>query len=326
MRPRTLLVCLGWVVGLLVFCLLLFLGFGWLVSKQPPWLESLVGRERFYRWYQTYAKTAATFLPGDRDGDGVCDGLELFLGTDPGNPLSCPAMVLAPGHCGLQISTYSDPKRTWGDEILGYLLQAGERREVHDRIVVSGAADVFAFPPGFRLRLTPPPGVSLAAAGGSFVTGPIIVPVASDGSIDFEIEASTKSANGKGSLGNLSMVNAATGAILFSTPIRLIRAEQDAVVASVEEVHQDDPLYARSGVGEPEKMRALRLQWAAPGGSHSVLIEVARDVPDAKWYQVCVDSPRATSRFLPQRRVADRLNGYTGPLKFRIVPFRLLLP
>jgi hypothetical protein len=306
--------------------LLVFFGIGWALSTQQSWLEHLVGRERFDRWYQTYAKTAATLLPGDRDGDGVCDGLELFLGTDPGKASSCPTMSLVPGHCGFQITAQSDPKRPWGDEILGYLLQAGEQREVHDRIVIGGAADVFAFPPSFRLRLTPPPGVSLATADGPFVRGPLIVPVAADGSIDFEIEASTESGNGKGFLRNLSMANVATGAILFSTPIRLIRAEENAVVAMAKEVHPDNPSYAQSGVSEPEKIRVLRLQWTAPRNSHSVLIEVARDIPEAKWCQVCIDSPHATSRLLPQRRVADQFNDYPGPLKFRIVPFRLLLP
>jgi hypothetical protein len=43
--------------------LLAFFGIGWSVSRRQPWLEYRVGRERFWRWYQSYATTAARFFP-----------------------------------------------------------------------------------------------------------------------------------------------------------------------------------------------------------------------------------------------------------------------
>ena len=330
MRRRTLFLCLTWAVGLLLVCLLLYVGFGWLVSRKQPWLERLAGRERFYRWYQSYAKTAATLLPGDRDGDGVCDGLELFLGTDPGNASSCPRMYLILDHGGFEIFPRAEMKELpLPNELVsfdGSLLRPGERREVHSQIIIGGAVDVATFPSSFRLRLTPPAGIALATVGGPFVTGPLVVPVARDGSIDFEIQASTESRSGKRYPGNISMANAATGTILFSTPIQ-IGGTEGALAATVDEVRKENPLYAQFSFREPEKMRFLRLQWTTISpGTPWILVEAARDTPDAKWYPIYLCSGRQTSCLLAQRRVANRFNDYTGPLRFRIVPFPLSAP
>jgi hypothetical protein len=197
--------------------------------------------------------------------------------------------------------------------VRGYLLQPGERREIHDRIMVYQEGGLLIFAQGFRLRLTPPPGISLATVGGPFVTGPIVVPVASDGSIDFEIRASAESANAKPLTGDISMANAATGAHLFLMPVRLIWAE-DALVATVDEV-------GHSRVGN------LRLHWATIlPGPQLALIEAARDTPDAKWYQIGTCPPDRTSCFLFHWRVTNFVDDYTGPLKFRIVPFRYSPP
>ena len=79
-------------LGMVMFCLFAFVGFGWVVWRHWNWLEKVMDGDRENRIWEWYGHAAAGLAPWDSDGDGYCDGLELFLETDPQKSASRPAV------------------------------------------------------------------------------------------------------------------------------------------------------------------------------------------------------------------------------------------
>lgn len=75
-------------LGMLLLCLLLFVGLGWMAALHRDWLEKVIAYRRIIRIYNWYAHIADHLAPQDSDGDGCSDGLELYTGMNPRNPLS----------------------------------------------------------------------------------------------------------------------------------------------------------------------------------------------------------------------------------------------
>ena len=66
----------------------------------------------------------------------------------------------------------------------------------------------------------------------------------------------------------------------------------------------------------------------APAEADGVVIEVARDRPDAEWFVACYPRERTdTTCPLVRRTGGSGVGGqYAGPLKFRAVPYRKAYP
>ncbi|HEY3901510.1 MAG TPA: thrombospondin type 3 repeat-containing protein [Chthoniobacter sp.] len=196
---------IGFGLGLMLF-LLAFVGFGWAIQTNQYWLYSLLGDARIKRFYAGYAHTAEGLLPEDHDGDGVSDGVELWLGTNPLNSSLHPHFLV---DCGTANSSppwtnFAKPRPCLLD------LRPTERAALRGIVeIVDIPNDVgYRFPRTFQLRITPPKHVQIAQPGGELSTGPIVVPVTVDGSFMFDLlpEADFSKVMG----GNLFIDNART--------------------------------------------------------------------------------------------------------------------
>jgi hypothetical protein len=111
--------------------------------------------------YAAYAQALGWLRPGDRDGDGVRDGCEIFCQTDPKDPYDHPRIILYqfPGFQAFDPASVSDTsydERLKGDpgELGDVLLQPGERRHMQFQLSVLGIATPFAA--GTKVFLIPP--------------------------------------------------------------------------------------------------------------------------------------------------------------------------
>src|SRR5947207_8702537 len=75
-------------------CLAGYIGLGWAVWSGQGWLLRAVGSHKYQRLYRSYENVAVGLFPGDRDGDGACDGLEYFRGTDANSASNHPSFHL----------------------------------------------------------------------------------------------------------------------------------------------------------------------------------------------------------------------------------------
>jgi hypothetical protein len=82
-----------------------YIGLGWAVWSDQPWAYWILGYTRFERVHDAYQHAMENFFSGDRDGDGVRDGQELWERSDPLNPKQ---------HAGLVIEWDTDGFRAWG--------------------------------------------------------------------------------------------------------------------------------------------------------------------------------------------------------------------
>ncbi len=76
-------------LGMLLLMAVVFAGLGWMVARKPANVISVIGLDKERRLWSWYLVFMANLLSGDRDGDLVCDGAELFCGTDPNSAVSC---------------------------------------------------------------------------------------------------------------------------------------------------------------------------------------------------------------------------------------------
>lgn len=87
-------------LGMLALGLFVFIGIGWVVSRQPSWLLRVMDDNKRNLLWTWYAQASDGLAPWDSDGDGFGDGLELFYGTDSRNPYNSPPFDVAPVYIG----------------------------------------------------------------------------------------------------------------------------------------------------------------------------------------------------------------------------------
>ena len=131
-----------------------------------------------------YADAAATLLPGDADGDGVCDGLEYFFQTDPHNPASHPHLGISnsPGNLALSGDLGSEFFIPTDHRLF---VRHEERQHLQCWMLI--ANEPHPMPAGFQVRLTPSADLAVALPGGPPAPGALLVPVARDGTIPFDV-------------------------------------------------------------------------------------------------------------------------------------------
>lgn len=77
-------------LGMVLLFASVFVGFGWVVSRHWEWSQKIIGRDRNVQLYKWYARAAAGLISWDSDGDGYCDGIEVYFESDPRNPRNHP--------------------------------------------------------------------------------------------------------------------------------------------------------------------------------------------------------------------------------------------
>lgn len=309
-------------IGGILCPFLVYIVLGWAVWSDQPWLHRALGHSGFWRLHTAYARAAAALLPSDRDGDGVCDGLELFFHTDPRNALDHPSIFLRLEHGGIDASVS-------GDTFAGGLstrdvlfTRPGQRLAVHGYICAGDVAGLV--PRHFQVQITPPSFATAAPPGGVPAAGPLTVNVAADGAVTFDLLAAPDvTTTEEGSPKYLTITNAATSENLSSLQVRRIFAAGEPIPLSTSPVpvqpHVDD------GLGfwlPPAKSVQLQMPFvfAPQVRGETYVVEAARDQPGAEWFPI--GSYRWPPVVARQSLNPNARNAYTGPLKFRVVPTR----
>jgi len=296
-----------------------YIGLGWAVWSDQIWLLAVVGADRFEHLHTAYGDVMATLLPGDQDGDGVSDGAELFLRTNPGSPRLHPPLGLHWERGGF--IAYDTTDLTIGgpmDSFVFYdlLPQADRRVVLRGRVLLEDRHH--SFPSGFQLRLTPPAHGQLALPGGVPSTSPLLVPVAADGTFAFELQV-LEGADVDAQLREVITVDTATTTErLDEVGVRYLHSlSPPAPVAIVESRPSGGDSRTHTSYGT---CRTIHLQWL-PGNPSALylLLEAARDETGAEWFPIYLYPPATTTCSLSH--LVENLDyPYTGRLKFRITP------
>lgn len=176
-------------LGTVLLMAVLFVGLGWVVWAHMDWVRKIVGQEKAFRLSDWYMARMMDVLPGDRDGDGACDGAEVFWNSDPQNPWNTPLFhpycISRPsiiGYCGERLTT------RWGHDLINGLQP---------------------WPRGFRAVVTADePVLLLKDAVGPPTKGPLVVTANARGEVEFDMlaesvfwDAHVEFDNSAGSLG-----------------------------------------------------------------------------------------------------------------------------
>src|SRR5436853_5461125 len=74
--------------GVVLLCAGVYLGLGWAVRSRQDWLLRILSERRVDALDLSYRRAVSALLDRDSDGDGFCDGMEWYSGSDPKNPQS----------------------------------------------------------------------------------------------------------------------------------------------------------------------------------------------------------------------------------------------
>lgn len=279
-------------LGMLLLMAVVFTGLGWIVARDFRRVCGVIGVARGFRLSNFYLGIMATLMAGDRDADGVCDGVELLLGTDPRNSMSCPEfnfMWVSP-----------DPKVAYcGERVAARCLQVTELGDVR-------------WPRGFRALVSANEPILLPKDGaGPPTKGPLVVPVNESGEVKFDIMAESSFGDVRVEFGN-----AANNQGLKYEVARFPGWRAPPITASI----NGGPSVAVP-LSLPIFDDGLRnIQWGAPvGWSSGYVIEAAREAGNGIWQPVHEVRPTET-RWKFANDPWNYFDDYTGPLKFRVVP------
>jgi hypothetical protein len=296
-------------------------GLGLAVRSINPWLEHFIGAGRMRHLEVAYLKLAVALFPGDRDGDGVPDGVEFFQETDPRN---------AQDHLPMTFFLLREfgvgPMDRHGVPVGHYDVSPGigERLPVRAAILVGSGLTRMAS--DYRLRLVPPEGVRLGLPGGVLEAKELVVAVSREGFVALDLDLQTPT-HGFDDL-NLHVENAKSGERIADLRVYGFRAETP-IAASAEDLGR---LKLEEGalVGVAPKTydgpAQFRVRWPklAPPADEA-LVEMAVDAENAEWHPIMVCPPGTTELFI-ERTYGDRDDyflGKWGPfdqrLKYRVV-------
>jgi len=317
LKVRILLAAIGGIFGpLLIYSFL-----GWAVWSNQPWLHRILGHHRFRDWYVAYARVASALLLSDRDGDGFCDGLELFLHKDPRNASDHPPIFMQLEDGGISVGVSWDTFAGGLSTRDALFARPGQRLPVHGFIYIDGVVGLV--PRHLQVQITPPSFAQVAQPGGAPVTGPLRVNMAPDGSVAFDLLAAPDvTTTEEGSPKYLTASNAATGDNFASFQIRRIFATGEPIPLSTSPAPVEPEGKDSLGPWWPAKSIPLQMPFifAAKANGETYVIEAARNQPDAQWFPV--GSYRWPPVIARQSLNPNARNAYTGPLKFRVVPTR----
>ncbi len=296
-------------LGMLLLCLFGGVGLSWAVRKNPEWLVKLLGFDRCASLRSVSVCTLGTLLPADSDGDGIADSVERYLGSDPHNPLSHPSVDLSLEDLGFNY--------------LMVALQPGDRRRIRARAHIDDGPAVFA--PGMRIRFNPEPPGLVCLPGGTPSGNPLLVPVAADGAMEFdlairddavpfrpmepyEVEASHPLSDGY------------AGRLNFDVVWRL-----PPLACTMKEIPFTGNVRG-SPVDDVKGWRSARLTWQLADSAGTYYIEATREQSgDPQWLVVDLCTGEDHDRKVSYR-LSDSDSSYRGPIRFRIIPTKRIPP
>jgi len=310
------------VMGMAFLCAVGFGGLGWMVWVHPDLLPASLRSPRIVRLYE---RVASALMPGDEDGDGVCDGLEIFHGYDPRDATSHPQTVLRSEEDQenwlYDARNRIDINYPYPFPIGCSLFGPGERRRYDLRFSIDENDMVGPVPDGFRVRIAVAPGWKVASAGGPTLSETVDVPVSRDGHLAVDVQGPETELNAPNEEVDIVFSIPRTGEELaaFKMMSVWLQTERTPAVKSVppKEIGAEiDPYH-------PGMMtsRAFRLSWAPVElPADGVVIEGARDNEKAEWHVISIYPARETFTAVAQTFSPDLSKPYAGPIKFRVRP------
>ncbi|HSI11192.1 MAG TPA: hypothetical protein VK961_04075 [Chthoniobacter sp.] len=311
MRYRSLFIRLGLaMVSVVLLCVLVYAGLGWVVWSSQPWLIGFLGKETFARWRTSYAEAATRLFPGDEDGDGVCDGLEFFYRTDPKISASHPHLTVLNSRGGGR----EEAKASYDIPMAHKLLVPwGAPMTAHCRLLVAGAEH--SFPAHFSLHIRPPTPVAVALPGQPPRAKELIVPVNRNGEFSFDLQLLPWALQNPRSRTALMFGNA-SWTDLYGT-------------FWVTSIWPETPISPTVQVNEPtrkDKYRLVGLHWPPVSSSaEAILLESREAVATAEWHPLLILAGPETNA-----TVTQKVEGLFAPqvkeLLYRVVPIHFEPP
>lgn len=304
------------VVGVLLFCVFVYGALGWAVWSCQPRLVNLLGKRRFNRWWLAYANATAALFPGDADGDGVCDGLEYFFQSDAHNPALHPRLGVSNRPGSLAVPESRGDYFVEADDRL--FVRNGTRQHLQCWMLIAG--EPHPFPSGFQIRLNPSPLIALALPGGTPATGALLVPVARDGAISFDVLMRPEHLAHPRLEETIAFTDASSTTRYASMRIKCIW-EQGIIDPHVDTAPRMRlPASGNRATFIKETPDKVRLSWpTVVDSAEAVVVEAARDDAHEEWFPIIIYSATQESAAIVQR-AEGLIPGHTEPVKFRVVP------
>jgi hypothetical protein len=310
-RSRPFLLRLGLAaLGMCLVCLLAYVGLGCVLWYRPLWCRKLLGTARMDRLEGSYARALGTIISKDSDGDGLTDGWKFYSHFDqPRIPGLANWLAITPESPGIfpaqfQVQGrdifYDDPAPD------APLLEPGERRRVHARLGFFASRPVFVR--GMYITLEPSASTRTILQGGFPAEGPLRVPVAADGLMEFDMEISPAAdANNPEAFWTLEAVNGISKDVLGEFRFRIGRRRPPL------------PCKVKIQPGSfRERSPCAFLSWQPDPAVWMHIVEATRDPDEKVWFTVglCRQNKAARVEF-----DYDHFDPrYQGPLQFRVVP------
>jgi hypothetical protein len=310
---------------MLLFCLAGYIGVGWLVRKPIPWLLGFFGEERCFEVHSAYLRMLGRLFPADGDSDGFPDMAERYMGSNPHDPNYRPDLVILGDNVAgfeLGIVLPEQMQKVGG----AYLLAPGERRRIRIRVGITGMeyGRTAVFSPGMRLLTKVDPPGRPCLPGQPPSDGPLWVPVAVDGTMEFDlfIPSDAKVTSFASALDTLSPPSIDAENPLSGTGVYpgafIVGWRLPPIPCTAVEVPLDDPVRAQLWVPY-QKLMLARIAWQPIDRSGLFLIEATCDESGREWFPIGICPAEDRSCLVTG---AMALTGYRGPLKFRVVPTR----
>jgi hypothetical protein len=283
------------------------------VRAPRSWVEKILVDVRCYYLRLAYARALGGAFPHDSDGDGFPDSFESYLGMSATNASDHPRTNLVTRDW--VAVPLADGQNTGSSDVLpSYILQPGERRRVRGHLCWSGERIVFS--PGMKVRLS--------MGAGEPLDWPEVVPVARDGSFEFDLGAPSKTAERLSDFGGMlsTWIVAEQRVMLIVDIVQKL----PSMPCSVEEVAMDEDMRFQMNheMRKGMKVSAVRLRWPQVEKARVLYIE-AMDVGTAgddraeEWFPIAVHRPESTTYLLAYYYYGGR-RGERVRLKFRVTP------
>ena len=289
-------------LGMLLLATLVFAALGWAVARQGSWVSHTIGPERKSRLSHWYERVMADMFPGDKDGDLVCDGVELYCGTDPNNPRS-----------GFHVSAVCLSHPT----ITAY---CGER--IPTKWVGSPGMQPMRWPRGFSAVVSADQPVLLPKNGaGPPTKGPFVVAANERGEVEFDVLAERVLWDV-----DVTFANAANIKQLWKVHARfpgwpLPTTLPVSINGPPHAAYKDWAEWQWAQRETAGWYAEYDLTWSAPAGwTGDYAIEAAREDGEGDWRPVGAVESIVQTQWTFGWDLWYHFPGYRGPLKFRVVP------
>jgi hypothetical protein len=308
---------------MLIFGLAGVIGLGWAVrdgaNSEQRWFVNLLGEKRCDHLQHLYILGLGTLFPADSDGDGFPDCVEEYLRCSPRDPLSHPETDFQAVDAGF---TAVDFELHRSD--LGFVLQPGERRHLRVRLCIEGQSAMFAR--GVKWSFAADSPVLLCLPGGIPAGEPVLVPMASDGIVEFDL-AIPGDAEPTGLLDRIPVT--ATHPVTHEEAGGFgicIASRLPPLPFTVEDVAIGDVAEGEGDWHFVKGKRLVRLTWKPEAASGLYYVEATRDEAEREWLVIAACRTEEPFQTLIAYELDEAGPGHRGALKFRIVPTKPVPP